>query len=787
MSFPKHSYSRAVLKPSKEEVSLSPDLKAKLLLENVTFHGLHGCALSVSVEKNVIGLISVKKCRFINNAQFLDQLYERATVKIELPNNDPPKCPQGTKENELKETVWSEKYGLPVIFEDSIFENNVGIAGVLTFLKGNVTIKNCEFKNNKGLVLGGHVYVKTGFSLLNIINCDFLQTTTSSSLKNHGRVSSIGSFLRSESTGTLEIQNSSFVTDVSDEFDPIFAATKSTAIKIDRSTSLKCPNRKQVKLENITRQTSLELVKRNDTCLLRVAYIKISCQECQDGFYSLKRGASSGLDIHKGTKCLRCPYGATCENGEIKAQENFWGFYSSPLSTKLEFHPCPLKYCKPPPPIFPWLFRQCLWFREKSNSSQRHAALHEGNDEEHDAGYLKTIFYFYQVAEILMIKSPEEADHIFPYVTRIIALFNFQVKTINGSIGCPFPGLNVVTKELFLGLKFLATLLSIAMIYAIHRVISRFRHIPKPSLKLYLAKGTFSNLVFNNSRYGLFFFNVPSYDVVISKCKFINCEKAVFMLWEGNFSRIRERSFLKVTDSKFLNTSCGIEFGPKLRNSFAEVFLSNLVFDNGTYGLVLANVSSYYIAITKSKFFNFRKAAVGILWNEINSVILEKCSLVATDSEFRYNAKSILAMLPNAIVETNISRCLFEGAKGRFKVTSDLRNATGAVFVRSQASVVIPPFRDRKANICETLSLMSLVAICTFNLAEVTLIAQGLEPAGPEQNLFYALEWIEVALLGFLPAIACILVALAALSQVIRVLYHGSRLLRRTVCLRSQF
>ena len=101
--------------------------------------------------------------------------------------------------------------------------------------------------------------------------------------------------------------------------------------------------------------------------------------------------------------------------------------------------------------------------------------------------------------------------------------------------------------------------------------------------------------------------------------------------------------------------------------------------------------------------------------------------------------------------------------------------------------LVSRPFRDRRANICEALSLMSLVAICTFNLAEVTLIAQGLEPTGPKENLFYALEWIEVALLGFLPVIACILVVLAALSQVIRVLYHCLRLLPRTVCLRSHF
>ena len=544
MSSPKQNYTRAVLQPGLEEVYLSPDFEGKLLLENVTFHGLHGYALSFSTEKNVLGLISVKNCRFLNNTQFVNRLYERGTIQIEFPDDDPPKCPRATKGNESKELVWDKKSELPVMIEDTLFENNVGIAGVLSFLNGNVTINNCAFKNNKGVALGGHVYMKTGFGILNINNCSFLQKETS--LIDHSRVSAAGCFLRSESAGPLTIQNSSFIADVNQEFHPIFAATKSSTIKIDSSTSFKCPDGTQIRLENIN------LVRGSETCWISVAYVKFFCEECQDGFYNLKRGSSSGLDIHEETKCLKCPYGATCENGDVKAQENFWGCYSSPLSTELEFHPCPLEYCKPPtrpnthafngchgsrtgvlcgqcaegfsedlystscrerekchdhwfwiasliyvimlslylvfkPPIFSWLFRQCLWFRKKSNSSQRQAAPHEANDEEHDAGYFKTIFYFYQVAKILMIKSPEAALHIVPFVTPVIALFNFQIRTINGSIGCPFPGFNVVTKELFLCLKFLATLLSIAMIYAIHRVISRFRHIPKPSLTLYLA------------------------------------------------------------------------------------------------------------------------------------------------------------------------------------------------------------------------------------------------------------------------------------------------------------
>ena len=281
MSFPKQNYTRAVLKPGKETVYLSPNLKAKLLLENVTFHGLHDCALSVSTEKNVLGLISVKNCRFFDNTQFVNRLYERGTIQIEFPNDDPPKCPRATKGNESKELVWDKKSELPVIIEDTLFENNVGIAGALSFLNGNVTINNCAFKNNKGVALGGHVYMKTGFGILNINNCSFLQKETS--LIDHSRVSAAGCFLRSESAGPLTIQNSSFIADVNQEFHPIFAATKSSTIKIDSSTSFKCPDGTQIRLENIN------LVRGSETCWISVAYVKFFCEECQDGFYNVRQ------------------------------------------------------------------------------------------------------------------------------------------------------------------------------------------------------------------------------------------------------------------------------------------------------------------------------------------------------------------------------------------------------------------------------------------------------------------------------------------------------------------
>ena len=65
-----------------QQFYLSSDFEAKLILENVTFQELHGCALSVKADKNVHGLISVKNCKFVNNSQFVYCMVERATVQI---------------------------------------------------------------------------------------------------------------------------------------------------------------------------------------------------------------------------------------------------------------------------------------------------------------------------------------------------------------------------------------------------------------------------------------------------------------------------------------------------------------------------------------------------------------------------------------------------------------------------------------------------------------------------------------------------------------------------------
>ncbi|CAH3106093.1 unnamed protein product, partial [Pocillopora meandrina] len=820
MSFPKQNYSRAVLRPRKEEVYLSPDFEAKLLLENVTFRGLHDCALSVSVERNVSGLISVKNCKFLNNTQFVNRLDERAIVQIEFTNVDPPQCPHKRKGNKSEELMWNKTFELPVIFEDTRFENNAGIAGTLNLLNGNATLNNCTFKNNEGVAMGGQVYLRTGFGILNIVNSSFHQTKSAERY----RGSRTGCFLQSESAGQLKIEQSSFIADDNRQYDPIFAATKSSSILIDQSSSFRCPSGRQITIEKITQEDGFELVKGSETCWVRVQYIKLLCEECSDGFYSLKRGWASGFHVHEETKCIKCPFGAKCERGNVLAQENFWGSKVNRTSSTLQFIPCPLEYCKTPthsathayngcygsrtgvlcgecaegysealystscqkkekchdhwfwlvsliyilafalylvfkPPVFTWLYRQGVWFKRTSNSYSRLEAPNGDSIDKHDAGYLKITFYFYQVADILIITSKETTAHVIPFVTPIVALFNFQVKNFKGSIGCPFPGFTVVTKELFFSLKFLATLLSIPLIYTIHRAISRFRPIPKPSLRLYLA------VVLETLLLG--YKTLADTSLTLMHCVPVKLEWRLFI--DGNIQCWQWWQYLqivfilafviplvlvlcwgslmlskdKVSAKEFL-TSCAFPL------PFLFIWLFRCCKRKGYTSQYeyLPGSSKDTDDIKKVLYDPFRSASDGdhgtLYWE---SVLVGRRFLVLTISTFIINPLKRFVCLGIACVLILAHHLLMR------------------------------PFRDRKANICESLSLVSLTAICTFNLAKVTIIAQGLEPAGPEIIFFHALRWIEVALLGFLPAMAFILVILVAFSQIVRLLYHCVKLL----------
>ena len=804
----------------------SNDLKCKVVLENVTFQQFHNSVLYVEMQRNVRGLINVTNCKFLNNSYFVYHLDEKPTLNIIFKEQDPPKC---LNRHHNSKFLWHNKTQFPVIFENSIFENNVAISGALNLFNVNATFKNCTFKDNAGSTLGGHIYMKIGYGSLNIINSNFLQ----SRLKPHSdvepwRISNDGCFLYSESVGPVIITNSSFAANVNKKFYPILAVTKSSLLQVDATSTIKCPSARWLKMDINQIAKDLTFTRGGETCRIEVSYVKIFCEECPSGFYSLQRGYISGLNKNKETKCHKCPYGASCANGTIKAKENFWGLEKSSSSTpSLQFFHCPSEYCSRSshsthstnnrynschgrrdgvlcgkcsdgysealystsckknekcnnklfwlatgiyvvvfavyivfkPPIFSKLLKHSLWFMNTPVRNDQQRTCEE--DKEHDSGYLKIIFYFYQVVELVMIKSPEKTFHLVPIIPPIIAIFNFQVKSLDGSIGCPFPGLTVVTKELFKCMKFLGTLLSIGLIYAIHRATSRSLHSAPPSIKLYLAVAL-ETLLLGYER-------LADTSLKLMHCVPVDKDWRLFV--DGTIQCWQWWQFLLIAFiMSFIIPLVLVLFWGSLRLNknklTAKEFLIACAFP---FPCLLIWLFRAYRKKDDQQLCN-----VGCVDDaeEIKQVLHGPFRGGSSEDHGSLYWESVLTgrRLILLVIHTFATDPII-----RFVCLSC---ASVLILVHH---LTVRPFRERKANICEGLSLLSLVVICMFSLAEATFISQGIDPSGPSKELFYALQWIEIGLLSLAPLALCLLVAFCALSQVARLLNNCITYLLRVI------
>ena len=800
-------------------------VKGIVRLENVTFREFHNSVLYLQMQKNLTGLIYVKNCKFLNNSNFVDRLVEQHTVEMVFDEEDPPKC---LKTNHNATNLWNNKPQFPVVFENSIFENNVAISGALNFFNGNITFKNCTFKDNEGLTLGGHIKMKIGYGRLNIINSNFQQSRLNHHFKAEQQFSYDGCFLYSESVGPLIIRNSSFTANMNKKFSPILAIIKSSLIEVDATSIFKCPSSRWLKKDINNKTEGFKFTIVSEKCWMKVNYVKLFCEECSSGFYSLQRGLISGLNIAKENKCLKCPYGASCKNGIIKAKENFWGLTNNSSSPPtLKFFQCPSEYCGRSshsthchnnsynschgrrdgvlcgkcfdgysealystscrkneecnnklfwlatgiyvvvfavyivfkPPIFSKLLKHSLWFMNTPVRNDQQRTCEE--DKEHDSGYLKIIFYFYQVVELVMIKSPEKTFHLVPIIPPIIAIFNFQVKSLDGSIGCPFPGLTVVTKELFKCMKFLGTLLSIGLIYAIHRATSRSLHSAPPSIKLYLAVAL-ETLLLGYER-------LADTSLKLMHCVPVDKDWRLFV--DGTIQCWQWWQFLLIAFiMSFIIPLVLVLFWGSLRLNknklTAKEFLIACAFP---FPCLLIWLFRAYRKKDDQQLCNVgcvddAEEIKQVLHGPFRGGSSENHGILYWESVLTGRRLILLVIHTFATDPTKRFVCL---------------SCACVIFLVHHLTV--RPFRERKANIGEGFSLLSLVVICMFSLAEATFISQGADPNGPSKELFYALQWIEIGLLSLAPLALCLLVAFCALSQVARLLYHCITYLSRTI------
>lgn len=540
----------------------------------------------------------------------------------------------------------------------------------------------------------------------------------------------------------------------------------------------------------------------------KVATVQISCSSCEGNTYSLSRGAACGLQPGPIVSCTLCPFGANCTLN-IFAKPNFWGFREVTDPSVLKFATCPFGYCRSPlqsdfpeynrcqgnrtgtlcgrckesyaetlysptcrpvgqcndywvwpvafvfvsilalyltfkPPIVSLIKRQILWFTRHRQENQ---------DENFDRGFTKIIFYFYQAANLVLV--PESTQHILKtdFVETIIGLFNFKQNISPGKLPCPFPGLNVVTKRLLQASPVIGTMLMIPVFYMLHWGIKKIQRQEAPSVGPYLG-GFLQTLL-------LGYATLASVSFDLLRCVPIGSKTR--LLYDGNIECYRPWQFI------FLAVDLMV-FVP---------FLFVLLWGSCKLYSGTVSVKQFLIACCLP--------LPSLLYWAIGALFCRERHLARVEEPPALQASKIF-----------VERALYEPFKppeegSKFSLSWEgvligrrliliVLNATIYVQMTRLSTIsffcvlfllhhcMTKPYRDGIANKVETISLLCLVLLATINMFFASFDSFGvtLDNADPFTPLPKALKIVEITIICFLPATACLLLIFAFLSLACR-------------------
>ena len=340
----------------------------------------------------------------------------------------------------------------------------------------------------------------------------------------------------------------------------------------------------------------------------------------------------------------------------------------------------------------------------------------------------------------------------------MVAAFNFKVRSITNGVGCPFPGITAVTKELLLSATVLITMAEVAILFLAHSVFNIIRQKKRPSLLHYMAVAL-EILLLGYER-------LAETSLKLMHCVSIGSEKRLF--FNGEVICWQWWQYI-------LLAYIGI---------FVIPFVIVLYF--GSSKLYMASISSKEFLVACILPLPF------LMYWLVKRILKRKDSI----NKDRRSNKDVLEVLhapfryPNGIDKGTIywesvligCRLIFLFCHA-FITTSMFRMVcmAGACVIMLLHHVLKNPYRDPIANKAETFSLLTLVMIAIINLTKATLISFGTSPDGPAKFYLETLEWAEVGALAFVPTLLCIFLMFAIFSQLVRLKLTLTKIMSRWV------
>lgn len=383
----------------------------------------------------------------------------------------------------------------------------------------------CQFVNNSASYT---VFVGESSTNLELIDTSFHKSASQMEETFRG-------FIYYASSGPIKLKNTTLIAKPFQDIDSYFMVTGSNSLNIDNLSVVQCPIGT---LQSFRNFTHLRLNPSN--CELYEGIIQsfiYSCKRCPPRYYSVEPSGKS---------CRPCPYGGNCTRN-IAASPTFWGFPSLDDHGSISFRQCPTDYCCPYrnvsckyenqrylasecsgnrtgvlcgqcksgytetlfsakcrennnckdywfwPVVLLYSFAFSFFLLRKSSIigyvrrilpwvRKREAVSDLTSD---GGGYVKVIFYFYQVAGLVFVSKDSEMHLAENYlVLPVMGWFDFKAIGLKGGLVCPFLGLTVVSKIFLQASQVFAVLFGVLLIFVVNgatRKLQRKRPVFPPT------------------------------------------------------------------------------------------------------------------------------------------------------------------------------------------------------------------------------------------------------------------------------------------------------------------
>ena len=735
-------------------------------------------------------------------------------------------CVKGGERNDTH-AQWI--YNSRVLVENTLFQNNFGYAaGAIQIINGYVQFRRCNFTNNFALSNTGHVYVGYGSAKVEFQNCAFKREEKKGTFKGIsftvGRFlhSESGGPIKIKSTSFEEN-----FSDRRARQRPILRISYGGYFDIDSNSTIQCPVGSSLHFYNFT-HFHYDGGQDDTFCRINVTTEIFTCLMCPSRMYSLQSGFSRGLAVRKGFSCLECPFGAHCDaTNNIVAKRDFWGYEITNSSnfSSLTFVPCPEKYCRrqnyyiyhqdfnrcygyrqgvlcgrcapgfteslfstkcrkaeecrcnfqlwlfmaiytivltfyllKKPPLVRFLKDQIFWFKR----DRRQQNLEK---EESEKGYVRITFYFYQVFDLLSTTSVETMMEKVPYISTIVAAFNFELHILDKNIGCPFAGLTAVTKEMFLSALVFVSIGHVFMIYCLNLVVYRILKKHKPLFVHYVAVAM-EILLLGYER-------LAETSLKLMHCVPIGSELRLY--YDGNVVCWQWWQHCLLA----FNVIFVVPFVGVLYLGSGKLYKKTISWKQFIGACIVPLPFLIYWFLKRSNASQSRNPAIQNRYTRPSSLSGNGNS--SHDSEECTNEISSILHGPFRPPNAHDQGTLYWESVliGRRLVLLIFRafipNSMVCFLCMSVACVLMAvhhlikkPFRDRTADRMETFSLVTLSCVAIINVTTATLASSAVRPEGPNKSIIVVLRWIQVALLSVPFAVFALLILFALSSHLVR-------------------